>query len=459
MFLDEIEKVAKSVKPIISQKKVKVFCQFDCDGISSASIIAKMLLRAGINFELRILKQLTSDTVKELESTENDFLILADFGSGQLPLLKEILDKTHILVLDHHEPANFSHMNLFHLNPMLFGEDEMSASTMCYLFAKQFDIRNADLVDIAIVGATADEADEKWEFKGLLKKILQEAETIGKVSVTKGIRLYGRFSRPIYKSLAYCFDPFIPGISGSESQAVQFLSELGIQVKHNGDWKKLKDLTIEEQQKLASAIIIERLKTDEDAVDIFGENYTILGRPEELQDAREFATLINSCGRTGNHDVALRLLLGDYSVMEKSWEVLESYRKILGDGLSWLRETKSSIEIGNFATFILGQSKIPESVIGTISSIMINSDMVDATKPLFGLANAEDGKVKVSARISKKIKKINLKELISYSTKAVGGEGGGHSAAAGGYIPQGKEKEFMQTIDNLLGEMIGSKES
>ncbi len=456
MFLEEIEKVAKSVRPIISEKKIKVFCQFDCDGITSASILTKMFLRAGMNFELRILKQLSSENVCELNATEKDFIVLADFGSGQLELLSEVLDKTHVLILDHHEPADFSHMNLFHLNPMLFGEDEMSTSTMCYLFAKQFDVHNADIVDLALIGATADEADEKWEFKGLLKKILDEAETLGKISVTRGIRLYGRFSRPIYKSLAYSFDPVIPGISGSESQAVQFLSELGIQVKHDGRWKKLSDLTSDELQKLASAIIISRLKTDEDAVDIFGENYTILGRPQELQDVREFATLVNSCGRTGNHDIAVRLLLGDYSVMEKSWEILDGYRKMLGDGMSWIRDTKSAVQKTDYATFILAQEKIPDTVIGTVSSIVINSGMVDELKPLFGLAYCDDGKIKVSARISKKTKKINLKELIFNSTKAVGGEGGGHANAAGGYIPKDKEKEFMQTIDNLLGGMNGS---
>jgi RecJ-like exonuclease len=34
----------------------------------------------------------------------------------------------------------------------------------------------------------------------------------------------------------------------------------------------------------------------------------------------------------------------------------------------------------------------------------------------------------------------------------VGGWGGGHKYAAGAFIPKGKEKEFIDAVNNLLGE-------
>jgi len=372
LFLDEIERVSKIFKVIIKNKHVKIISQFDTDGITSAAILTKMLLRENVNFDLRIVKQLTRDVVAELNVDENDFVIISDCGSGQLPTLKEMIDKTEFLILDHHEPADFTHMNLLHINPLLFGEDEMSASIVCYLFAKFVNVKNVDLVDLAIIGAIGDMADENWEFKGLIKKITDEAETIGKVTTTKGLRLYGRFSRPIYKSLAYSFNPFIPGISGNESQAIQFLSDLDINVKEHDEWKKLKDLSVEEQQKLATAIIVQRLKSEKDAADIFGDNFTILDRPEELQDVREFATLINACGRTNNHNIALRLLVGDYMVLDKSRDVLDGYKKLISNSLKWIREHQKSISNSNFATFLLAENKIPESVIGTVTTIILN---------------------------------------------------------------------------------------
>ena len=271
MFLDEIERIARVSKTYLKEKKVRVLTQFDADGLSCAAILTKALTREESNFELRVLKQLTSDEISKLNVGEDEMLVLADFGSGQLGMLKDIIEKTQVLVLDHHETdPGISHLNLFHLNPLLFGEDEMSASIVCYLFAKYLNLKNVDLADIAIVGATGDAADHKWEFRGLVKKVLEEGELVGKISVVRGLRLYGRNTRPVHKSLAYSFDPFIPGVSGSESNAVQFLSELGISVKEGTEWKKLKDLTLEEQKKLASAIIMSRMGTEEDASDIFG---------------------------------------------------------------------------------------------------------------------------------------------------------------------------------------------
>jgi len=276
LFLEEIEKVAKIFKSISKEKNVKLLSQFDADGISSVSIIVKMLIRMNVNFQLRIYKQLTEQIADSLEIDKDDFLILTDFGSGQLDHFKKILEKTQVLILDHHEFKHLEHINLFHLNPLLFGEDEASSSIISYMFAKAIDLKNVDLIDLAIVGAIGDEQEDRGELKGLARKILEEAIILGKVTAIKGLRFYGRNTRPIHKALEYSFDPFIPGISGSESNAIQFLSELGISVKDDGEWKKLKDLTIEEQQKLASAIIVERLKSNHSyAEDIFGENYSL----------------------------------------------------------------------------------------------------------------------------------------------------------------------------------------
>ncbi len=465
MFLDEIERVARVTKNLLKEKKVRVLTQFDADGVTSAAILTKALMREQSNFELHVLKQLTSDVIEKLDVKEDDLLILADFGSGQLGMLMGIIEKTQVIVLDHHETSDISHLNLFHVNPLLFGEDEMSASIVCYLFAKFLNLKNVDLVDIAIIGATADEADEKWEFKGLIKKVLEEGELIGKISVVRGLRLYGRNTRPIYKSLAFTFDPFIPGISGSESQAVQFLSDLGISVRDGTEWKKLKDLTLEEQQKLASAIILERMKTEEDASDIFGDIHTLFGRPEELQDVREFATLINACGRTGNHDIAIRILLGDYSVTERCWEVMERYRAMISDGLNWVRSNPRRILRTPKANFIVARDSIPETVIGTVATIILNSGMIETDKPLFGLAYTEDGKIKISGRVSKALKETNLKDIISAAVSTLGGEGGGHVSAAGGIIPRDKEADFIRLVGGAAetketnGEMIGGKEN
>jgi RecJ-like exonuclease len=455
MFVEQVSRAAKIFKAVAKQKKVKLFSHLDADGLCSAAIIIKAMLREGINFELKIVKQLTADIIDKIEVSENDVLFFTDLGSGQLKSLQKFFDKTQIFILDHHEPEKASHINLFHMNPLAFMEEEISSSMICYLFAKSINAANTQLADLAAVGAVGDEQDEKWEFKGSAKKIIEEGEIIGKIVVNKGMRLYGRNTRPLHKVLANSFDPYIPGISGDESAAVQFLSELGIDVKYNDQWKKLKDLTLEEQQKLASAIIMERMKlSDVTAEDIFSDNYTLLGRPGEIEDAREFATMLNACGRLGRYDVALRLCLNDRIALMLAGEVIESYRKILSESLEIFRTNPQIVTKTNFANYLIFENKIPDTVVGTITSIALNSAMVDAGKPVFGFVDTENNMVKISARVSREVKNINLRDIVVFAASAVGGEAGGHRMAAGGLIAKGKEKEFIQAADKVIEEQL-----
>ncbi len=455
MLLDDIQRASTVFKSLIKKKHVKIVSHFDADGITSASIIVKTLLREGANFELRIVKQLTSRAIEQLRINEDDILLLTDLGSGQLDLLADIIERTQVFILDHHETNKSNHLNLFHINPLAYGE-ELSASMVSYLFAKSVNIKNSDLVDLAIVGATGDELDEKWEFVGnLARKIINEAETIGKISVTKGLRLYGRLTRPIHKSLEYTFDPFIPGISGSESNAVQFLSDLGINIKENNEWRTLSDLSLEEQHKLASAIIIERLKAKHsDAEDIFGDIYTIVGRYEDMQDVREFATVLNAAGRLGMHDLGIRLCLDDVNAINMSKEVMSNYRRIISEGIEFIRN--NAVVKTDFATYLIAKNNVPDALIGTITSIFLNSNMADEDKPIFGLAYTPEQDIKISARVSKDLS-INLREVIFKVVEKLGGEAGGHMHAAGALIAKDKEKEVIEQMDRELGELIGRK--
>lgn len=456
MFFKEVIRVSKIIKPILAEKKVRIFSHYDTDGLSSAAILIKMLVRAGAYFELRILKQLTSRTVKDVNTRSDEFIIFSDLGSGQLNALKEtgVLDETQILVLDHHEPVDFEHPNLFHLNPLVFGEEEVSSSVICYLLAKNFDAVNSDSIDLAILGAVGDMQDEKWEFRGEMRKVLGEAENLGKVSITRGLRLYGRNNRPIHKSLEYSFDPIIPNITGSESHAAQFLSDLDIPLQESGEWRRLSDLTEEEEKRLVTAIIVERLKyIHKEAADVFGEIYTFLGWPEDLQDSREFATLVNACGRFDKAVVGIRLCLGDLTAIKDSWSVMDEYRKKISDAINWLRDGNGTERMDK-AIYIFGGNRIPESIIGTITSIALNSNVIEGAgdeKPLIGFADSDEGYVKISARAQRNLS-LNLRNIISDAARAVGGEGGGHQFAAGGLIRKEKQKEFINKIEGILSE-------
>jgi len=452
LFLDEVERVAKIFKELIRKKHVRVYAQFDADGISSASIIIKTILRMGGNFELRVLKQLNSKTVNEITLNEGDLLIFLDMGSGQINLLKNVIERTNVLIIDHHEPIRYEHPNLFHLNPLLFGEDpeRYSTSIIAFIFSKFVNATNIDLIDLAIVGAIGDRREENIKV-GAIGEVLEEAKMLGFVNIVKDLKFLGS-DKPLFKVLAYSLEPFLPTIYGNEAAAIQFLLDLGIDVKNGEEWKKLNNLTEEEKIKLADGIIREKLGFVEFS-EIFGDIFILLKRPEFLNDSREFSTLVNACSRLGNTDIALRLCLGDYSVYSKALENLEEYRKQIAKAISTI-ESGKIIEKEN-AIFILGEKSISDTLIGTVVSIFLNSK--NSNKPIFGLAYDEvSNMIKVSAR-KKSMENLNLKQILVSTANEVGGEAGGHKNAAGAYIPYGKEKEFIEKVNLLIGELNAKK--
>jgi single-stranded DNA-specific DHH superfamily exonuclease len=97
-------------------------------------------------------------------------------------------------------------------------------------------------------------------------------------------------------------------------------------------------------------------------------------------------------------------------------------------------------------------------LIGTITSITLKSNLLDARKPIFGLAFSEDGKVKVSARVSRDLN-LNLKDILAKAIEKIGGEVGGHKIAAGCLIEKRKENEFIDTINSLLSNYGREKEA
>jgi single-stranded-DNA-specific exonuclease len=135
---------------------------------------------------------------------------------------------------------------------------------------------------------------------------------------------------------------------------------------------------------------------------------------------------------------------------------MAEYRRLLADGMNWVRDNPDSVRKTPLATYIRLGSAIPSTLIGTVTSIFLNSNLIDASKPVFGMAD-DNGKVKVSARTSKNIN-INLRYVILNVTRKMHAEGGGHRHAAGAYIEKGKEQEFQELIEKELGEQNGDKE-
>lgn len=462
--LEALIKHAKKAGDAITGYKgeIRVLSHYDADGIASAAIMTAALLRSGKKFHLSLVKQLTESVIKTLANEKRKFVVVLDMGAGQIELIKQHLPDTQVIIVDHHQQeGSLEGSKILHVNPMDFGiKDDMSGSGATYIVARAIGPENRNLAGIAIIGAIGDSQTgsigEKWGLFGLNREILKDAIETRKIRVDKGLRIWGRLSRPLHKALAYSVDPYIPNVSGSESHAAQFLHELGIQLqKEDGTWRTLNDLNEDEEKKLASGIIAERVNGGQPNAEwIFGDVYELLDKSPECKDANEFATLLNACGKMGRGYLGIELCLNvAKAFLEVKW-VMDKYKRNLGAAVRWLheqieKENTDVIKKSKNAWYVLAGSRINEHIISNVTSIIEKS--MGIGKPIFAFADAEDG-VKVSARASNKLVEggLNLKMLVGKAAQKAGGIGGGHSGAAGATIPAGSEEIFISAAEEIF---------
>ena len=434
---------------------------YDADGMASCAIIADLLNFLGKNYEFKILRQLDSATIKTI-NTEHKCIIFTDMGSGQIKLISENFSDKNIFIIDHHLPPQeylkteikTENLKIYHVNPHIFGIDgafEVSGSGMCYFVARELGRKN--LADIAIVGAVGDMQDSSGALIGVNREILEDGVKEGVLKFKKDIRLFGRESRPLPYMLAYATDPFIPGVSGSENTAADFLLSLGIKPRNDNGWVNYVDLKFEERQKLLSALYVKFLNFNPYAAKLLiGEVYTLLKEKKRtlLRDAKEFATLLNSCGRQKMPETGIYVCLGDRDEMfKKALTVLETHRLMIRRGIEYLK-LNGLKERAKFYYFD-AKSAIDENVVGIIAGMSYSSLNLNRDKFIIGLADdSEDSTMKkISARANLDIVKkgVDLGNMMREGCKAVGGEGGGHSIAAGARIPKESVGKFLEILD------------
>ena len=432
-----------------------VVSHIDADGLTSAAIMGKALERAGIDCDIQFVKQLDSAALTGIADTNPELVIFTDLGSGMLDAIKKL--KINAVISDHHQPqGTYEH----HLNPHLFGfhgATEVSGSGVTYLIATSLG-DNRDLADLAIVGAVGDLQHMKnGQLIGINRQILEDGAKAGVLHYEKDLLLFGKQTRPIFKLLQYSSDPFLPGISGSEDESIEFLKKIGIR-QHGEKWRRWIDLEPIEKQQIVSALFQFCLSSGMPANSIqrlVGEVYTLMREREgtEVRDASEYSTLLNATARYDHSDIGLAVCMGDRGKSyEQASALLNEHRKNLVEGINLVKE-HGTIRMEHLQYFDSG-NKIRETIVGIVAGMC--SSFVKHDVPIIAFADS-DGGVKVSSRGNYDLirKGLNLGNAIGEAARSVGGTGGGHDIAAGAFIPGEAKSEFLKILDSKIGLQIG----
>lgn len=483
-FLDNIKKM---------QSSVHIYTHIDADGLCSGAILGKALYRAGIPFQLEILKQLEREEIDKIAThtirNPDVFMIFSDFGSGQYielqnnQVIKE--NQASFLILDHHLPQKISSKedlknleelhqstNPWHINPYFYGIDgsnEVSGAGICYYFVKCLSEVNIDLSAIAIIGAIGDIQNRgpNKSFQGLNSLVLDDGINSGLIEVVDDLNFSS--IRPLNEAIAFSSEIELPGLSNHGNKALKFLQTLGILIENSeGNVRSLSDMNKDEKQKISSGIIeYATLKLNIEPMEVYQKlivnRYLLKNEKQnsELYDSNEFSRLLNACGRTNNGSLGIAIAMGDRkNAYYQAQETLVNYKKALVQSLTWIKE-EEKIQEKDYIQFFFGEDVISENIVGTISSMLIfdKSGIINRNKPVFGYAKREDEDVyKISARAHEQVvnQGVNLSEAIREALRLTNLDalGGGHPPAAGTKVPIDKIEEFLDNCNLVIKKQL-----
>jgi len=447
------DKVSDCIK---TGKSISVTTHLDCDGLTSGSIITKALIRAGANCTVRTSKEFSKKIVESFKTDSRDFHIVTDLGGGFAKDLNESVGDDWI-VLDHHQISEEEKENQNVINAWNYGIDggsEICAGGMAYLASVALDEKNSDLSAIAVVSALGDRQDqgERKSFVGKNFEIANVAKEEGLVDIDLDLLLVGRETRPLADALAFTSQPFIEGLTWNRDTCLSLLNSSGIQIKDEGRWRVPAELNEEEKRQVIEAItkFTSEKNSTEIASELIGYTYTF---PREdklsfLRDGREFSTMLNSCGRINRSGVGMAVCMGDRNkILREAETILTDYRKMIKEYMNILSNERWRISESETCVMVNGEDIVPETMTGTISSLIAGSPK-NIGKIIILRTKGEENTIKFSSRKSFSCKSdINLSELMRKGAEKFNGIGGGHNAAAGAKITKDKLDEFLNYLE------------
>ena len=455
----------RAASAIRAADDVLVVAHIDADGICASAIASRTLDRLGKKYEVLFVKKLDDDAVAAVNDSRMSLVWLVDLGSGYL----SSITRKGVVVADHHVPdpkwmtgqtSLFDFSGLVHVNPHNCGMDgssEISGSGVTYIISKIVDPANKDLAYLAVIGASGDVQDQAGSrFVGYNRIILSDAEENSDIEVVNDLRLFGRETRPLAQFLQFCNDPVLPSLTSDNAGCIRFFTDLKMDLKRNGSWRTWNSLSDDERDAVKISLIELLERSGNNAGRLMGEVYTLpkFEKGSELRDAKEFATLLNSCGRYDDAPIGMRICLGDREALADAAKNRSEHRKQLSMAMNHIKQN-NLIRVRKYIQYFHAGDEIRDTIVGIAAGMVLGSDGIRNDMPLIAFANADDG-VKVSARADKglALRGLDLSIAVKTAAEQVGGYGGGHNVAAGATIPKGMEYDFLHIIESIVSAQI-----
>ena len=429
-----------ALKTVQSAGTVRVVSHYDADGLAAGAVMAGALRRMGKQFHLTLGKGLEKEHIDRISKEGNELVVFLDMGSGQVESLETLEAK--VVALDHHKPIRKS-KKVLQVNPHFHGIDGMTeccASTLSLLFAVQADPCNWDLAPVALAGMVGDR-QHMGGMKGINAQVLDDATAKKLVVAQRGLNLQGL---TVSKAISDSVDPYFIGLSGREDNVLAFLESM--QLAPDTTLGALHDYHRRKLTSMLSLRLMGQGCRPETVEELVTDIHWI---PSMEISTMDLADLLNACGRMDHEGLGIALSLGDKDALAKANELRVAYNsKIMARLLSIEADGVEQMEhIQHFDA--------PDSSLAGAQCGLAMQYILDQAKPTLALSHVK-GKVKVSSRGTKYLvsKGLDLSAALKKASEKIGGNGGGHAVASGATLPEGKDKEFLAAVDEIVGQQL-----
>ena len=170
-------------------KAVHILHHNDSDGLCSGAILTRAFEREGLKVRRSCLEKPYPAVLKRIYEKEGQILIFADFAGRIAPMLSQLNKGRNLtLILDHHVAEPSTDEKVHNLDPDLYGlkgDQDISASTTCYLFARTLNPANHDMAHIAAIGAVGDGFFVDGRLVSQNREVATEAVRQGTVEISE----------------------------------------------------------------------------------------------------------------------------------------------------------------------------------------------------------------------------------------------------------------------------------
>ena len=386
-FLDRLHATASAVRESGFREAV-VLHHDEADGLTSAALTKLALTGLGLETRLICLDKLYPEVVGDVETGRPRVVAYVDLGSGHVDwLIKANRARNLILVLDHHDTSSIQDPMLHNLNPELYGfSGEKDASSATVAYLF------SKAVDSRLSGyshlATIGSMELPGEIQGLNLVAMKDARGQGLV------RDFGKGDLKIEAK----------GMSVTRTRASSLLNVLG----SVGYYRNGPQIGIEACTAGFNEQTIRMAKEFEE---------------ERKQANRKMLWTIKKDGLSQKRNIQWFHAHDNYKGMGG---------KVVGSFCSYLRYQRGV----NPVKYLIGMMNVPPDIPGwgKLPSSMVK---VSGRAP------------QILSRLIEKGTKPSLSKILPDSCSKIGGFGDGHSVAASGVFPIGKEEIFLEEIDRL----------